>query len=59
MSAIDNTCLICETTFSADKYDDNVCPKCGQVYNYDEGLEIALTKDQVECLRKLKRVNNV
>lgn len=46
-------CLICKTKFDADEYDDtgvNKCPKCGQVYNYDEGLAIELTDEQKEIL---------
>lgn len=52
-------CVICETEFVADEYEDsgeNRCPSCGQVYNYDEGLRIALTDEQIRCLAVLKGV---
>ena len=50
-------CEICNTNFDADEYDDtniNKCPECGQIYNYDEGLTMVLSKDQMEWLRELK-----
>tara|TARA_R110000850_G_scaffold260564_1_gene387889 strand:+ start:35 stop:220 length:186 start_codon:yes stop_codon:yes gene_type:complete len=49
----DFKCIICETKFDVDAYDDaglNKCPKCDQVYNYDEGLQIELTEDQKRAL---------
>ena len=45
----DFECLICKAKFDVDEYDDtniNKCPKCEQIYNYDEGLVIELTEDQ-------------
>ncbi len=49
-------CIICDEKFSVDEYDDtgvNKCPSCGQVYNYDEGLIIELTKEQLTALKRL------
>ena len=53
MGMIDFDCQICKTAFKADEYNDsgvNQCPKCGQVYNYDEGPAIVLTEEQRNIL---------
>ena len=50
-------CVICETEFDVDGYDDtgvNKCPKCNQVYNYDEGLTPVLTKEQIVILNEMR-----
>lgn len=50
-------CVICNQEFDVDGYDDsgvNKCPNCGQVYNYDEGLSIELTSEQLEWLKEIK-----
>jgi NAD-dependent SIR2 family protein deacetylase len=55
MGYINFECVICEAEFKADEYDDNnqnKCPECGQVYNYDEALTIELTKVQLDLLRE-------
>tara|TARA_R110002096_G_C14168586_1_gene685704 strand:+ start:254 stop:448 length:195 start_codon:yes stop_codon:yes gene_type:complete len=54
MGAINFECVICESEFEADEYDDdskNKCPNCGQIYNYDEALTIKLTESQLSALR--------
>jgi len=55
----DFECVICETKFDADEYDDtciNRCPNCDQLYNYDEGLIVVLTDEQIQWLREIKGV---
>jgi NAD-dependent SIR2 family protein deacetylase len=55
MGDINFECVICKSEFKADEYDDNnqnKCPECGQVYNYDEALTIELTKAQLDLLRE-------
>jgi NAD-dependent SIR2 family protein deacetylase len=50
----DFKCVICRTTFDADEYDDlgiNKCPDCGQAYNYNEGLQLELSAEQLEWLK--------
>lgn len=49
-------CEICETEFSGETYgEDNHCPKCGQIYSYDEGQNIRLSDAQLQLLRTAQR----
>ena len=55
MSKMD--CILCGEEFEYDTYgDDNKCPKCGQIYDYDEGQVIRLSEKQKETLIKLENV---
>ena len=50
----DFLCIICGNKFDVNEYDDqnkNQCGNCGQIYNYDEGLHIELTPEQLELLK--------
>jgi len=55
-------CEICKTKFEVDQYDDsnkNKCPKCGQLYNYNEGLGIVLTDEQIQLLYKEEDMGHI
>lgn len=51
-------CEICETEFEADTYGENTCPKCGQVYTYDEAQKIVLTEAQLALLRAARNTGS-
>ena len=45
-------CDICNAPFEQDTYADGECPICGQKYEYEEGITMVLTDEQVGVLRK-------
>ena len=46
------TCDICDSLMDATGYGESACPKCGQVYQYDECARIVLTDEQWKLLRE-------
>lgn len=55
MSTETTFCAVCETEFEIDKYGEGVCPKCNQVYSYDEGYSLILTEEQRQLLLEHSR----
>jgi Zn finger protein HypA/HybF involved in hydrogenase expression len=52
-------CEICDTEIiTTSDYDGGRCPKCGQEYEYNEGVMMYLTEKQIEILRQ-SRMNNM
>lgn len=49
----DTKCVICQTTFPVVKYRGGTCPKCGQVYEWEEGFTPVLTEKQRGVLLSL------
>ena len=50
-------CDLCGEEFEYESYGNGVkCPKCGQIYDYDERQIIRLSEKQKEALRKLANV---
>jgi Zn finger protein HypA/HybF involved in hydrogenase expression len=52
MGNLNFECDICEAKFEVENFTDTKCPKCGQVYFYDEAITIGLTKVQLDLLRE-------
>jgi uncharacterized Zn finger protein (UPF0148 family) len=57
MSSYTSTCQICDAPMVFNAYGKNVCPKCGQQYDYDEGQHIVLSDEQRELLKKGAALN--
>jgi hypothetical protein len=47
-------CIICDKEFDVDEYGESECPSCGQGYEYDEGVFIELTDEQIKLLKDHK-----
>lgn len=50
-------CDLCDTIWDYNGYGRTTCPKCGQVYSYDEGLFPELNEEQLNALKNLQLPN--